>query len=466
MKTTFRQRSFRSFTLFFSSTVKPLVLMSTVFLLAGSSWAQSVSQSTSSVEPVADAYVYAYSFRNWNKSNLGAYTQLKVGWHPVGGESRAYLKFDLSTVNSAQINNAVLRLSQFSVAGGNSVDLGIHNVTTPWLEGSDTYHSGQVEKTASPGELTWVQQPAIDNHAVVTFNPGAAQKGCIDVDISTLVRKWLDGAPNHGLVIKAEGDLSSSKRESVYGFASRERGANLDPAERESQGPSLILSESALSGSDCGGQAIIVAPNKTESKAKEELELAVGYLPTRIELPCLLQAWEHTSEFTAMLKARYEAEDGNTYPMSKGIQFKVPSGTTKREEKEVTRLIEHLTYKIYITLHKSEQDAVRSLQKSLPGENQEAISLGDGGYFSKTGSTTYVYMGPPIYINDRIIRFYSGRTSVLIYQYSMTAKLGELEHLLDEDTLNLAQAIATKMSHSAGTTKVDRSLCGGSGSKK
>jgi len=466
MKTIFRQRSFRSFTLLFSSTVKLLVLMPAVFLLANSSWAQSVSHSSSSVEPVADAYVYAYSYRNWDKSNLGAYTQLKVGWHPVGGESRAYLKFDLSMVNSAQINNAVLRLSQFSVAGGNSVDLGIYNVTTPWLEGSDTYHSGQVEKRASPGELSWVQQPAIDGDAVVTFNPGTAQKGCVDVDITGLVRKWLDGAPNHGLVIKAEGDLSSSTPQSVYGFASRERGANLAPAERESQGPILILSESALSGSDCGGQAIIVVPNKTESKANEELELAVGYLPTGIELSCLLQAWEHTSEFTAILETRYEAEDGNTYPMSKGIQFAVPSGTIKREEKEVTQFIEYLTYKLYITLHRSEQDAARSLQKSLPRENQEAISLGDGGYFGKTGSTTHVYMGPATYDNDRFIRFYSGSTSVLIHQQSMTAKLGELEHLLDEDILNLAQAIATKMSHSSGNTKEGRQLCGESGNKK
>ncbi len=193
----------------------------------------------------ADAYVYAYSYRNWNRSNRGKYDQLRAGRHPVGGESRTYIRFDLSGVNPADVGKAILVLHHFQTTGGNGVDLGIFRVTASWLEGSDTYHSGSVEKTAGPGELSWVQQPPSDPYPVASFNPGTGMQDTTTVDITPLVRQWTQGTPNFGLMIKPMGNVSGNSGESVYLFASRERNPDLDPPKGTFKGPILVISKGA-----------------------------------------------------------------------------------------------------------------------------------------------------------------------------------------------------------------------------
>ena len=206
--------------------------------------AQQVKSITDTVS-IADAYVYAYNYHNWNQSNRGKYDQLRAGWHPTGGESRAYIKFDLSNVDPSKVTKAVLKLYHFQTAGNDNVDLGIYRVTGPWKEGTDTYHSGRAEKTAAPGELSWVQQPPIDTQAVSTFNPGHGLGDWTEVDITPLVKQWLNGTPNYGLIIKPVGSLASNTPASVYHFASRERRADLDNPKGESKAPTLILSASS-----------------------------------------------------------------------------------------------------------------------------------------------------------------------------------------------------------------------------
>ncbi|KKL83627.1 hypothetical protein LCGC14_1972850 [marine sediment metagenome] len=172
--------------------------------------------------PVADSLVYAYAYRNWNKSNRGAYNILQAGWHPAGGESRAYLKFDLSGVNPNSIGKATLRLFHYHTGGNNSLPVGVHAVTGTWQEGSDTYHSGQTEKPAAPGEISWINQPSFDPRPVAQFNPGPGTNKWIEVDITPLVKAWLSGTPNKGLMLKPEGNLTGRSPESAYGFYSRE----------------------------------------------------------------------------------------------------------------------------------------------------------------------------------------------------------------------------------------------------
>jgi hypothetical protein len=172
--------------------------------------------------PVADAYVYAYNYLNWNRSNRGKYEQLVAGWHPTGGESRAYLKFDLSNFNPSSVKKAVLKLYHTQTVGNSNVTLGVYRVSDPWMEGSDTYHPGETEKTAGPGVLSWVQQPVFNNSVIATFNPGMAQNNWVEIDITPLVRQWLTGFKNNGLVIKPTDNLNSSIGESAYHFASRE----------------------------------------------------------------------------------------------------------------------------------------------------------------------------------------------------------------------------------------------------
>jgi len=154
--------------------------------------------------PVADGEVYAYSYRNWNRANSGLYANMGAGWDPTGGEKRSYLRF--AVPSDVGISRAVLKLYQ-THNWGPVHQLGVYRVTGPWEEGDDTYHSGQVEKTADPGELCWMQQPSFDTTLVSTFISAAAGESgtapsWVQVDITPMVQQWQAGTPNYGLVIK------------------------------------------------------------------------------------------------------------------------------------------------------------------------------------------------------------------------------------------------------------------------
>ncbi len=169
-----------------------------------------------SIAPSADAHVYAYHYRNWNKSNVGEYAQLAAGWHPLGGEKRTYIKFALPKI--PKVKKAVLRLYISGIYGKPGQRLAVYMVGGPWKEGKDTYHSGQVEKTAGPGELSWSQQPRLAGSGWV-FSPGGKPNVWMGVDVTRYVNAWLAGSPNHGLAIVPYGAKTA---ESGYLFHSRE----------------------------------------------------------------------------------------------------------------------------------------------------------------------------------------------------------------------------------------------------
>ncbi len=152
--------------------------------------------------PVADNHVYAYAYRGWNTANWGKYENLGAGWNPTGGEKRTFLRFDLTGIAPNSVNKATLKLYHVHTGGGNAVDLGVYRLMSPWREGSGTYHSGQTEQAASSGESSWVNQPGIDRYPVVYFNPGQGVNKWVDVDVTSLIKAWLTGVPNYGMVIK------------------------------------------------------------------------------------------------------------------------------------------------------------------------------------------------------------------------------------------------------------------------
>ena len=171
--------------------------------------------------PVADGDVYAYSYRNWNWANWGRYANMGAGWNPTGGEKRAYLKFDLPA-SLGTSRRAVLKLYQTHRAGSVHT-LGVYRVTSPWNEGTGTYHSGQVEPTAALGELCWMQQPSFNPVPVATFSSASAVPAWVEVDITSLVQQWQTGTPNYGLVIKTTNDHpTKSDPESMSGFCTKE----------------------------------------------------------------------------------------------------------------------------------------------------------------------------------------------------------------------------------------------------
>ncbi len=204
--------------------------------------------------PIADSHVYAYSYSNWNKANWGKYKILAAGWNPTGGEKRAYLKFDISGIDKSTFEKASLKLYHYHTAGGNSAELGVYTVRSPWNEGNGNYKSANI---ASPGEVCWISQPQSDQYPVAYFNPGTQTNDFVEVDITALVKSWLEGMPNHGLAIKA-GENYLNGPESVYGFYSREH-------EDSDKRPQLIINDGSPVGGTVGPSTNLIVNGSFET---------------------------------------------------------------------------------------------------------------------------------------------------------------------------------------------------------
>jgi len=202
------------------------------------------------IYPIADSHVYAYSYSGWSKANWGKYNILGAGWHPTGGEKRTYLKFDVSRIDKATFKKATLKLYHYHTAESNSAELGVYTVRNPWNEGNGNYKPANV---AAPGEVCWINQPQSDQYPVVYFNPGTQTNDFVEVDITTLVKAWLEGMPNHGLAIKA-GESYLNGPTSVYGFYSREH-------EDIDKRPSLIINGATNGTTNTTSEGKLELPN-------------------------------------------------------------------------------------------------------------------------------------------------------------------------------------------------------------
>lgn len=171
------------------------------------------------LEPSADTHVYAYSYQNWDASNWGKYEVLGAGWHPVGGEKRTFIKFDLSGVDLRNVVSAKLRLYRYHLAGNGAKPLGVYRITSPWQEGRGTY---KPPSAALPGEITWLNQPDFDARTPSSFSSVDAKPVTIEVDVTWLIEAWASGFENHGLMLRPAGGSDGSSPEAMFGFHSRE----------------------------------------------------------------------------------------------------------------------------------------------------------------------------------------------------------------------------------------------------
>jgi hypothetical protein len=176
----------------------------------------------SKLYPISDSYVYAYSYRNWHDANYGKHDIITAGWHSTGGEKRTFLKFDVPYFDSDNLEKATLKLYHHKSIGKNTSTINIHMVLEDWIEGDGLFHEGQSEPIDSSGVITWNMQPDYDDSDIVQFQPKRKINRWIEIDITALVREWINGKPNFGIVLKPGGILSGREPTSLYEFYSKE----------------------------------------------------------------------------------------------------------------------------------------------------------------------------------------------------------------------------------------------------
>lgn len=176
----------------------------------------------SKISLIADSYVYAYSYRNWNDANFGKQDIITSGWHSTGGEKRTYLKFDLPNINFETLDKATLKLYHNNTIGNNSTIINIYQLLEDWNEGAGIIHEGLTEPVDSSGVVTWNLQPNFSDSVIVQFKPKKKYNRWIEIDITQIVKEWISGEPNYGIVLKPNGILSGRDPISLYEFYSKE----------------------------------------------------------------------------------------------------------------------------------------------------------------------------------------------------------------------------------------------------
>ncbi|NNF34974.1 MAG: DNRLRE domain-containing protein, partial [Saprospiraceae bacterium] len=221
------------------------------------------------INPIADSHIYQYTYSNWNKASWGGYDKLGVGYHPSGGEKRAYLKFDIGNVQPNDIGKTTLKLYQYHTSGSTDLKLGIYEVTENWNEGRGLY---KPQTLATGNEICWINQPDFETTLLSSFSPGSSINQWVEVDVTELVRNWAAGMPNNGLMIKGIGSFSGMG-ESMYGFYSREW-------EDQSLRPQLIITPMRKEGD------VVTSDYDSEPISSMTKEVAGVLDGLRWELPC------------------------------------------------------------------------------------------------------------------------------------------------------------------------------------
>jgi hypothetical protein len=142
-----------------------------------------------------DTYVSEY----YSTAAYGGNTRFYIGTgDALGKRNRAFIIFDLGLIpNNAIINSATLSI--YGNAGYNK-QVDIHKLTGAW---DDT--------------TTWNTHPSFDPTPSASFTRAAAA-GSISVDITTLVREWVNGALNYGLLLKNTDESLLSSNDGYNSF--------------------------------------------------------------------------------------------------------------------------------------------------------------------------------------------------------------------------------------------------------
>ncbi len=193
--------------------------------------APQVEADTATLSPEAD---------NWLSScsagctvNNGAMDQLRVRaswWGPPGGKEpknfRSVLNFDLSGLpgDSSLITSATLGLYYFSYGGaqGHTDPAGrtcnVHRLTNSWTETGSTWQArdGYDQPTPVYWDACNAGSPSYQPGGG-DFVPTAAASAVVPAgtadwmtwDVTCLVKDWVDGTANHGLIIKDSDEIES-----------------------------------------------------------------------------------------------------------------------------------------------------------------------------------------------------------------------------------------------------------------
>jgi hypothetical protein len=118
-------------------------------------------------------------------TNFGGNTNLKVDGTTT---KRVYIRFDLSGLptgtTGSQVSKATLVVFVNTVNAAGKFDL--FRVTSPWSEGAITFNSA----------------PTLNNAADVSNVNVSAVSAFVSIDVTPLVRNWVDGAlPNNGVAL-------------------------------------------------------------------------------------------------------------------------------------------------------------------------------------------------------------------------------------------------------------------------
>jgi hypothetical protein len=141
-------------------------------------------------------------------TNVGSNPNVRAMEIP-GDVRESVLKFDLSAisgVSGTQVQSAVLRLWVTIVDAGGQVT--VASASTPWMEGT----------------VTWNSKPAMGPQVSIATVLPTHVGDFIDLDVTSIVRTWANGGPNHGLYLASSAGSGLNAR-----FASRENTASSPP---------------------------------------------------------------------------------------------------------------------------------------------------------------------------------------------------------------------------------------------
>lgn len=149
------------------------------------------------IQPDGSSGSDAYIYEDTPSTNQGSAIILVTGREggPAYGRYRSLLQFDLSSLPSGDVTQALLRLYMESGGGGYPTGnpVGVHEITSTWSEGSVTYSSQPTHEPVAEDVIT------------------ATSAGWYEWDITSLVAAWKSGSKtNRGVLLKHADEVSAT----------------------------------------------------------------------------------------------------------------------------------------------------------------------------------------------------------------------------------------------------------------
>jgi RHS repeat-associated protein len=200
---------------------------------------------------------YASASTCLNDWNYGSSTILRIGTSVSGYTHRPVLRFDLRDIPAgATVNSATLNLTYAATANPGAA-INVHRLLQPWEEGTGTgqCNAGGVSWNETERGVRWKTGGAAFDATVEYQLPAKARTtaGTDAYPLAGLVKKWVDGAPNDGLLLKIATDIPPSTTSSPWFDYSS------DDAATASARPKLTVDYTDFSTAT-GPRAAVVSP--------------------------------------------------------------------------------------------------------------------------------------------------------------------------------------------------------------